>query len=186
MRYCLQSFYPMLSVHKNRIFYLYLCTFPFNHIPITPSIDVEHFYSFRNATRSLRILVQPLSHILRNSLGFFLNCEYELIFCLLLSIMGKQFYNILGNCKDCLTDVQKQTHIQYKEESLKAEDLVRSLASLWCYSKITGSQVFVVFLLSLLRNLLTNFSLCSLSWFSKKKKNQFCESISETHPFLCV
>lgn len=111
-------------------FYLYLCTFPFNHIPITPSIDVEHFYSFRNATRSLRILVQPLSHILRNSLGFFFNCEYELIFCLLLSIMGKQFYNILGNCKDCLTDVQKQTHIQYKEESLKAEDLVRSLASL--------------------------------------------------------
>lgn len=117
---------------------------------------------------------------------FFLNCEYELIFCLLLSIMGKQFYDILGNCKDCLTDVQKQTHIQYKEESLKAEDLVRSLASLWCYSKITGSQVFVVFRLSLLRNLLTNFSLCSLSWFSKEKKNQFCESISETHPFLCV
>lgn len=62
--------------------------------------------------------------------GVFFNCEYELIFCLLLSIMGKQFYNILGNCKDCLTDVQKQTHIQYKEESLKAEDLVRSLASL--------------------------------------------------------
>lgn len=61
---------------------------------------------------------------------FFLNCEYELIFCLLLSIMGKQFYNILGNCKDCFTDVQKQTHIQYKEDSLKAEELVRSLASL--------------------------------------------------------
>lgn len=116
---------------------------------------------------------------------FFFNCEYEFIFCLLLSIMGKQFYNILGNCKDCLTDVQKQTHIQYKEESLKAEDLVRSLATQWCYSKSTGSQVFVVFRLSLLKNLLTNFSLCSLSWFSKEKKINFV-SPYQKHIHFCV
>lgn len=126
-----------------------------------------------------------LYHIFWEILWVFFNCEYELIFCLLLSIMGKQFYNILGNCKDCLIDVQKRTHIQYKEDSLKAEDLVRSLASLWCYSKITGSQVFVVFRLSLLRNLLTNFSLCSLSWFSKEKKINFV-SPYQKHIHFCV
>lgn len=52
-----------VHVYKNRIF-LYLCTFPFNHIPITTSIVVEYIYSFWNASHS----VEPLSHILKNSL----------------------------------------------------------------------------------------------------------------------
>lgn len=87
--------------------FLYLCTFPFNHIPITTSIVVEYIYSFWNASHS----VEPLSHILKNSLIHLKKkCEYGPIYHLLLSIKGNSFYYVPGNCKDCLTDVQ--THIQ--------------------------------------------------------------------------